>query len=141
MSDIKKDAKDAKICGDDGTLLKVGDTWSNVGIAIGNLFGIGGIIEKHVPTPLDKLNTQISNLNSDINDFIQTSQYELNIINSKALADINDEIKSTYNTMLSQLKYNDEILQDEISTNQIYIAASFLFIIIFFIYYLLFNKN
>jgi hypothetical protein len=43
--------------------------------------------------------------------------------------------------MLAQNNFTKETLQDEISTNQIYIAASFIFIIIVFSYLLWFTKD
>jgi predicted PurR-regulated permease PerM len=112
-----------------------------LGYAAANLFGIGPVIEKAYPTPLDKLKEQISNVNSNINDIIQQDSLKFDQIQNKIDEILLADIKATYNTMLAQNNFTKETLQDEISTNQIYIAASFIFIIIVFSYLLWFTKD
>ena len=111
------------------------------GYAMANLFGFGPLIEKAYPTPLDKLKDQISDVNSNINTLIQQDSLKFNQMQNKIDKTLLADIQATYNTMLAQNNFTKEILQDEISTNQIYIAASFLFILIVFSYLLWFSKD
>jgi hypothetical protein len=124
------------ICTDPGA--KAADLGENIGMAVANIFGIGGLVEGlGGQTGLDKLKSQVSTLNQEIQDFSNNASEAF----AKIQAHFDNDVVSALSTMRGNTKalmdFNTEILQDEITSNKIYIASTFIFTLLLFGYLLI----
>lgn len=104
------------------------------GYSLLNLIGLGGLIEQHVPTPLDKLQKQIQSEQSSNQELLN----QFNLSSSIALVNtekVNTELISATNEKLSaEMALHDEVLREKITSNTIYIAVIFIILMIIYIY-------
>ena len=123
-----------------GGMIQVANLGESLGYAAANIFGIGGLIESSAPTPIDKLKSQIAQINDKATTLNQKMQisFDTNILNldTKLL----QTMKTLQTNTLTQLNSHEEKLQEEISTNRVYIASCFILVLLISFYVIFFVK-
>jgi len=107
---------------------------SSFGISLANMFGFGGLIEQHVPTPLDKLQKQIQDQQSSNQELL--NRFTISATQALVSSEENnlDLISATNQTLNAEMALHDEILREKITSNTIYIAVIFIILMIIYIY-------
>jgi len=123
------------LCTDPGA--QAANLAEGLGIAAANIFGLGGLIGAlGGKTGLDNLKDQVNQTTQEIQEF--SNQASLAFATSQARFDT--QIVQTFNSMRennsAMLNYNVEVLQDEISSNSIYIAMTFMLALLLLFYML-----
>ena len=116
-----------------------GEFWASWGYGIANLFGFGQLVESKAPTALDKLKSTIQDLQTKNQETVNTMSY----YSITAQSSYNELANSTFvavkEYLEDEMKFNNEILNDEIQMNSIYIGYVFILVIItiIFLYFIL----
>lgn len=127
------------ICsGDAGQM--AGQWGESLGIVALNVFGLGGFLEKMVPSPLDKLKSQISSVNSEIQDLTNKMTLDSAVLQTKIDQDIMKSMQALQAEINAEIAEGEELLSEKITMNSIYIATVYVLVIILIIY-LLFAPN
>ena len=121
-------------------MIKAANFGESLGYAAANIFGIGGLIESNAPTPIDKLKSQISQINDKATTLNQKMQisFDTNILNLDT--QLLNTMKTLQTNNLTQLNSHEEKLQEEISTNRVYIASCFILVLLISFYVIFFVK-
>ena len=120
--------------------IKEANWGESLGYAAANIFGLGGFIESFAPTPLDKLKSQIAQINDKATALNQNMQikFDTNILNLDT--DLLNTMKTLQTNTLTQLNLHEEKLEEEISINRIYIASCFIIVLLISFYIIFFVK-
>ena len=110
----------------------------SLGMAAANMFGLGGMLQGN--TGLDKLKSQISDLNSEMAKFNQDMQFNFDAQTEQIEADIINLMFNMKGNIMAVVNYNNELLNEEISSNSTYIATLFILTLII-LTYLMIQKN
>ena len=130
------------LCTDAGT--KTVNFFEGLGVAGLNIFGLGGVFTGlGGKTGLDNLKDLVNQTNQELQDFSNKASllFDQNQVN------FDTDVVNTFETMQentsAMINYNVEILQDEISSNSIYIATTFILalLLLFYMLSLPINKN
>lgn len=105
--------------------------WENMGVAALNIFGLGGIVKKAgAQTPYDKMKAALAEQNQKA----QQAALNFELTFARLEEDINEAtfntISSQYKTIQAEIKYEAEILQEQIDLNTIYVAAVFVIVLV-----------
>ena len=109
-----------------------------------NIFGLGGLFgDLGAKTGLDNLKDLVNQTNQELQDFSNQATQ----IFAKKQATFDTLVVNSFETMQentsAMINYNVEVLQDEISSNSIYIATTFILalLLLFYMLSLPINKN
>jgi predicted PurR-regulated permease PerM len=121
-------------------MIQAANFGESLGYAAANIFGIGGLIESNAPTPIDKLKSQITQINDKATALNQKMQisFDTNIL--KLDTELLNTMKTLQTNTLTQLNSHEEKLQEEISTNRVYIASCFILVLLISFYVIFFVK-
>ena len=115
-----------------------------LGMAAVNIFGLGGLFgDLGAKTGLDNLKDLVNQTNQELQDFSNQATQ----IFAEKQATFDTLFVNSFETMQentsAMINYNVEILQDEISSNSIYIATTFILalLLLFYMLSLPINKN
>ena len=138
MSSDDKQSDADNICKDPDKY-RAGQGWKSFGISCLNLVGMGGILESNSPTSLDKIQQQISKIQSENQQYTNDMSYYAIQAQSKMNQQTLAAFKGVEAYMNEEMKFNDEILQEKITLNTYYIAYLFVLVIIsvIFLYFIL----
>ncbi len=109
-----------------------------------NIFGLGGLVGGlGGKTGLDGLKDQVNQTNQEIQDFSNKASLLFATYQEKFDEDVVDTFTNMQQNTSAMINYNVEILQDEISSNSIYIATTFILalLLLFYMLSLPINKN
>lgn len=124
----------------DGDLGKsFSNTSQNVGLGILNFFGVGDFIKNASgwKTPLDKLKEQVGQIQQQTEDFRDSANIKLFKVQEEINGAILAGFHQSNNLLEDEIKSVQEILQEEISLNQIYIIFIYLLFLVLYIFYML----
>jgi predicted PurR-regulated permease PerM len=107
------------------------------GLSLASMVGLGGIFgDLGAETPLDKLKAQVRSITSQVQEFNNKATQQF----AKTQSEFDDQIMNSIDSMQKNnqtlLNYNNEILQDEISSNSTYVASVFVLTLIVLFYIL-----
>tara|TARA_E500000178_G_C17020549_1_gene755336 strand:- start:2218 stop:2613 length:396 start_codon:yes stop_codon:yes gene_type:complete len=101
--------------------------------AAGNMIGMGGLMEDNFgSSSYQKVQDQLQQQNAANQQFINQSLLMLSQYDSTVMTSIQNEVKQTFDTLQAEIDEHNEIIQQKLSTNSLYIA--FLFILTLIIY-------
>ena len=127
------------ICSGDAGQMS-GQWAESLGIVALNVFGLGGFLEKMVPSPLDKLKSQISNVSSEIQDLSNKMTLDYAVAQTKIDQDIIKSMQALQAEINAEIAEGEELLSEKITMNSVYIATVYVLVIMLIIY-LLFAPN
>ena len=135
MGNIVAQLAISKTVGDDGCGIGGRLTQFNMAAqySVLNLVGMGGIAESIMPTPLDKIQSQIQDLQSETQQYINQGALQSIKLQGSIDDSIIEEIGTMQSVLEEEVSYHDEILREKISTNTYYIMYLFILVIIIFI--------
>jgi len=93
-----------------------------------------------VPSPLDKLKSQISNVSSEIQDLSNKMTLDYAVAQTKINQDIIKSMQALQSEINAEIAEGEELLSEKITMNSIYIATVYVLVIMLIIY-LLFAPN
>ena len=93
-----------------------------------------------VPSPLDKLKSQISNVSSEIQDLSNKMTLDYAVAQTKIDQDIIKSMQALQSEINAEIAEGEELLSEKITMNSIYIATVYVLVIMLIIY-LLFAPN
>jgi predicted PurR-regulated permease PerM len=107
------------------------------GLALSNMLGLGGVfVDLGAETELDKLRKQVNTISTQIQEFNNKATQQF----AKSQSAFDDQIINSISTMQTNnntlLKYNTELLRDDITSNTTYISSIFFLTIIILLYML-----
>jgi hypothetical protein len=131
----------ASACTDGGSA--VANFGENLGWAVADIFGIGGMIRGFSGgdnTPQSVLKSQISQVNSNITNLQRQMTIDCARLDNEIFKNILIDMNKSNQMMTAAMNFNDELLREDISTNSMYAIVSFILILIT-MYYLLFTMK
>lgn len=108
-----------------------------LGISVANLLGFGSLIEKAAPTPLDKLQSQISKSKSSTQQLVNSMSLKFATLQGQFDKNLIRFASEFQNVLEEESALHDEILREKISTNSLYIACIFTIIILIWLFILI----
>ena len=111
------------------------------GYTVANMFGFGSIIEKAAPTPLDKLQQQIQQKQSDTQQLINNASLSFANIQGSIDQDTIGALNAMQSVLEEESAFHDEILREKISSNTAYIMYLFIIVMIIYVFLLLIKFN
>jgi predicted PurR-regulated permease PerM len=127
------------ICSGDSAQM-AGQWAESLGTVALNVFGLGGFLNKMVPSPLDKLKTQISNINGEIQDLSNKMTLDYAVLQNSINKDMFSSMQALQAEINAEIAEGEELLSEKITMNSVYIATVYVLVIILIIY-LLFAPN
>jgi len=120
---------------------QAGNFGETFGYAVANMFGIGGFIKSaaggKANTALDNLNKQIASINEDTKAFAQAMNIRVIQNETKLDAGLLQGFQLGQKELYSQVQFNEEKMNDDISSNRIYIFASWALLLVMLIFLIL----
>lgn len=108
--------------------------WKSMGGAILGITGFGGVYDHFVPSEFSKFKSDIQSVQNATQQFINQSTFAF----AKTSLALDEQIiaHSDLNSLLNQniISVNDEILQEQITMNSMYIFVLYVVFIIIYIY-------
>ena len=103
---------------------RVGNLFESVGSTIGGMFGF------HHSSPLDKLKKEISQTKSDTQTVINTGIESFGKLQGDWDKDIYRDILTVNSALKSYIQLHDEILEEDIIVNKVYIFGSYILLLV-----------
>ena len=127
----------------DGAATRSASFGTLFGMSLANMFGLGGIISDSGGgrTALDDVRDQISSINEKTQDFNQDMQLQFDTDVIKLESQLFGNINAVWTEMRAMDAYTSEKLTEKIDSNGVYIASSFVIILIILLWIIFFEPS